>query len=469
MQYDITRDTFDPANQYSRVLMRQGSVMLDADWNEQHDILLDYMRTLARDLFGRHAGPSENPGFEIIASADPNWQAHLNDRIGADPLYQSLALQQLLPDTLIVGPGRYYVDGIMVTNDAPLICQLQLGSIGVQDSLLIYLDVWERLVTSAQNDAIREKALGGPETCGRTQVCWRVRALKKPTHMTDIDIGTFIDNLPQSGSGSLRARAQQISPATAPCVIAPDARYRGLENHLYRVEIHQGGEATGRADGATIKWSRDNGAAVFSIRSFGANMETVEVETLGRDRRFGLQQGDWVEVINDRIAVNGITGPLLQVVKTCGDSLTVTLKSGPDAGADLASIVKDGTALHPILRLWTPASAGQSAGAMPIKGYDDDHLTDGWTDLEEGIQVRLSSGGLYKPGDYWLIPARVATGDIEWPRDRPVSGTDYMPAARPPHGVLHHYAPLVIIQNDPTIGHVVATDRRCRIARLPCL
>ena len=50
-----------------RALMQQGRVALDADWNEQTAILLNYIRTLTLDVFGRHAGPAANLGFEIIA------------------------------------------------------------------------------------------------------------------------------------------------------------------------------------------------------------------------------------------------------------------------------------------------------------------------------------------------------------------------------------------------------------------
>src|SRR5690348_1465590 len=52
---DFTRDTFSSLNHYSRVLMQQGRVQLDADWNEQIDILLYHLRTLTRDLIGQRA------------------------------------------------------------------------------------------------------------------------------------------------------------------------------------------------------------------------------------------------------------------------------------------------------------------------------------------------------------------------------------------------------------------------------
>ncbi|MFX8500613.1 DUF6519 domain-containing protein, partial [Acinetobacter baumannii] len=52
MKGDFTRITFDPANHFSRVLLQQGRVTLDADANEQASILLHYLQTLARDLIG---------------------------------------------------------------------------------------------------------------------------------------------------------------------------------------------------------------------------------------------------------------------------------------------------------------------------------------------------------------------------------------------------------------------------------
>ena len=60
-----------------------------------------------------------------------------------------------------------------------------------------------------------------------------------------------------------------------------------------------------------------------------------------------------------------------------------------------------------------------------------------WIDLEDGVQIQFSAGREYRTGDYWLIPARVATGNIEWPQ-----ADDLNPQPLPPHGVEHHYAPL---------------------------
>jgi hypothetical protein len=106
-----------------------------------------------------------------------------------------------------------------------------------------------------------------------------------------------------------------------------------------------------------------------------------------------------------------------------------------------------------------------------------------WLTLEDGVQVRfeaaaLGTGGIspakdtvamnqYRTGDYWLIPTRTATGDVEWPR---VMGTDgnpeadaqgnFIPVALPPHGITHHYAPLAIASVDLNNGLTVNSDSR---------
>jgi hypothetical protein len=50
-----------------------------------------------------------------------------------------------------------------------------------------------------------------------------------------------------------------------PCVADPAGGYRGLENQLYRVEIHAAANATGSVR-PTFKWSRENGSVVVGAQ-----------------------------------------------------------------------------------------------------------------------------------------------------------------------------------------------------------
>src|SRR5262252_3346154 len=94
MKADLTRDTFDQTKHYSRVLMQQGRVTLDADPNEQAEILLHYLRTLARDLIGPYGGPADHLGFHLVPSLDNASKRWI----------------------LTITAGRYYVDGILCEN-----------------------------------------------------------------------------------------------------------------------------------------------------------------------------------------------------------------------------------------------------------------------------------------------------------------------------------------------------------------
>jgi Family of unknown function (DUF6519) len=457
MKADLTRDTFDPRKHFSRVLMQQGRVQLDADWNEQSAILLHYLRTLAKDILGPHSGPASDFGFEI--AFDP------------------------ATGDATIGPGRYYVDGVLVENEQIANYSKQVGypyfepetTIGAlkewKNRLLFYLEVWERHITYVEDDYIREAALGGADTCTRAQVAWQVKVLRSEN--PDF-ICNAVDQLHALGDGRLRARARLDKPPTELCVIPPESRYRGAENQLYRVEVHKGGSAS---DGATFKWSRENGSVTFPIRSLSGT--TVELEHLGRDLHLSLKPGDWVEVVDDAIAMSGGAGPLAQVDKVNRDELSVTLKL-PSVVTSLPTSYTETSAeaTHALLRRWDHAGDSSAfGGALPIVEKDDTDqgLKDGWVNLEDGVQIWFAKSGVadpneYRAGDYWLIPARVATGDVEWPDEldgqgKPKLDSNGNPigAALAPHGPRHYYAPLRLYQSGDALQ-----DCRCRIKHLPC-
>ena len=474
---DITRDTHQPLKRFSRVLQQQGRVLLDADWNEQTSILLRYLRTLAGDLIGEHGGPKTS--FAV----------------GVDPKDLGLTKQEVDDMKLnlgdfIITKGHYYVAGILCENENHLTYTTQPDNPGTAIPVgkanapyLVYLDVWERHVNylqdaDANNPGIREVALGGIDTTTRAQVVWQVRTTEakfKPSELADYQnfLGK-IDALTYPGSGLLQARAKQ--PVTdgevCPCVTSPEARYRGTENQLYRVEIHQAGVAwnntvnkkTGEAAGniataATFKWSRENSSVDFAIRQpvdSGNGTTTVMLVQLGRDARRNLEEGDWVEIVDDISLLQPNPGTLLKVTLIERDEGKVTLQGMP------AGNVGQDTTKHPLLRRWNHRSGqaknggltlGADGAALVQEGADDG----GWLNLEKGVQIRFTTqkdGARYAPGDYWLIPARVATGDVEWP------GPANDPAALPPHGIEHHYAPLAIINLDAS-GKIASADN-CR-------
>jgi hypothetical protein len=441
MKGDFSRLTFDPSKHFTRVLMQQGRVQLDADWNEQAAILLHYLERLAADLIGPFGGPEGEEAFAIGVVAG-----------GATAAISDLTL----------GTGRYYVDGLLCENldpKASYFTQPDLPLDRDQDKLptasfLAYLDVWERHVTYVEDGSIREVALQGPDTATRARVVWQVRVTDKTPdgktafpaaarELTDQLWGDWVDVWQPPNRGSLQARAKLGGDPTNPCVAPPGARFRGLENQLYRVEVHTGGTAAAAAGevGATFKWSRDNGSVTFPIVDIAtesaSSTTTLTLERLGREGRASLSQGDRVEIVDDDVALGKLPGVLAQVATVDAERARITLRQPP------ASTVGQDKAKHPLLRRWDygPAAKVAPDGALPIvegKGQDS------WLDLEDDIQVFFQpapAGAIhtYRAGDYWMIPARTATGNIEWP------GTPDAPTPLPPRGVLHRFAPLALL------------------------
>jgi hypothetical protein len=109
----------------------------------------------------------------------------------------------------------------------------------------------------------------------------------------------------------------------------------------------------------------------------------------------------------------------------------VTLDPAPDGD------VGHNPALRPLLRRWDHGTYAEDfdsdRGALQV-------TEGGWVELENGVQVQFQDSDTYRAGDYWLIPARTATANVEWPQT--ANGS---PVARPPVGVDYGYAPLAVV------------------------
>ena len=471
---DITRDSFNISNRlkqgktrrFSRVLKQQGRVDLDADWNELVDILIQQQRTALIDIIGPHAGPVDKtdtdkvPGFTI-------------GKPSTSPKNQEKCVQ--------VSAGHYYVDGILceATNCNHLVSNEKDDC---PEQYLLYLDVWEREVTALEDDAIRESALGGPDTATRAEVVWQIRA-GKSTHIARLPVGelpkgsakdvsnTWIKLLHNYVSAQWLARLKAYTDlsktSTGPSVTSPLSTYRGLENQLYRVEIHRGGKSKMKEDEkdyATFKWSRENGSINFLVDGKISVSETINVtlKNLGPDNsRYTLHIGDWVELIDLSLVPNETPGSLFSVegVNTATMQVTLTIAKGQQAPTT-------NSAGPLLLRRWDytpgdpknkeqeerPLTIANDGAAILIENHP---LT-----LEKGVQVEFSTETepgklgevgttIYRSGDYWLIAARTDTGKLEWPELRP-----HVPLPLPPQGICHHYAPLALVtfNADGTIG-----------------
>ncbi len=408
MSGDYTRFTFDSGKRYSGVLMQQGRVQLDADWNENIDIIRHRVRNLSLDSFGPVGVPylSLPDSFLLGLIAGP-------------------------PPDLSITPGRLYVDGLVAeafaADGATYLNQpfypdpppLPAGD-GVA-----YLDIWDREVTHIEDPDLLDVALGGADTTTRCQTVWQLRV----DQVEAAECGVPVGAPPSAG----RLTSVAIAPPAPddPCILPPQGGYRGLENRLYRVEIHD----EGALGAARFKWSRDNASLVASVTqiALGGGQATLTVNRIGRDEVMRFRNGDWVEVLDDHRELMGESGDMALIVNVDEANRQIQLdRPLPAAGARaFGANAAEHEARHTRLKRWDQTAVTNAIDADGLIA-----TAAGPIDIEDGIQISFSDnpvGGSMRVADYWVFAARTATASIEELNNAP------------PRGILHHYVQLAAI------------------------
>ncbi len=425
MKGDFSRIRFNRQKGYTAVLEQQGRVALDADANEQC-FINDYLRrSEASDVIGAHGAPSANAGFQIAVTPDGEIQ---------------------------IGAGRYYVNGLLCENAAPISYDNQqylldpapsganllseLAAAGIQAVIQVYLEAWQRLVTALDDPRLREPALGQADTTVRLQTVWRVVAsLQNPapsaSAATPANMTPCCQAMYQTRTGGSKSAGTMSAETSGPssdsgCTPSPSSGYQGVENQLYRVEIHTTGDETK----ATFKWSRENGSVVSAVT--GISGGTVEVNSLGPDANLGFQVQGWVELSDDSDQFGQTPnqpGDLYQVQSIQPSDPSLTL---------MGTVTTVNLDQNARVRRWDQTGSSASSTGIPLSAGTE-------IPLENGIQVCFGKGW-YQTGDYWTFPARAATGTIDWPLAPGGVG-----AALPPHSTRVHRAPLACIHLNNTV------------------
>jgi hypothetical protein len=462
MSFDISRVTFDPWKDFSSVVMQQGRVQLDSDWNEWLAELTRRIRAGTFDCFGHAVYPSTTPNAFLITAT---------------------------PGTISIGVGRMYVDGLLAenhglpspqsggwippnppapgpqpnwdpaldelvgTNALDYLQQPYFPGVATQapfpttgGPFIVYLDVWQRSVTFLEDPDLIEKAVG-VDTTGRIEIVWQVRLLDVG-QTTGVSCSTADKDIPawsaliQPSAGRLSTGVVQSSPS-GPCCLAPNTGYTGMENQLYRVEIHKPGTAT---SGATFKWSRNNASVATPVTGISLGGTVLAVQSTGRDNVLRFNANDWVEITDDWLELNGQRGELRQIVQVTDSNNTIQLSAALPAATfpvDANSLTdpnrhtrvikwdqggkvfqSDGTTV------WTDLDAAASTGEIPVPPPGTALI------LENGVTVffDLNPGnGTFHIGDYWNFAARTVDGTVE------------KLVQAPPLGIHHHYARLAVL------------------------
>lgn len=258
MSFDNSRFTFDPWKDYAGVVMQQGRVQTDADWNEWLAELSRRIRAGTLDTLGHAVYPPTTPyAFKVETSVS-----------GGNNVVR-------------IGVGRMYVDGILVENHGdgrraawdPALEELSatpqpppatLQPLDDSNSILYeaqpfndkipaptgagsclaYLDVWRRPVTYIEDPSLIDSAIG-IDTTGRLQTAWRV--VLKPLPGSEVT-GSV-------SSGAFTEGEQVVQANTGASATLLNAPTGSQPMNL--------GPITGTAD-AKSKWTGQSSGAVFT-------------------------------------------------------------------------------------------------------------------------------------------------------------------------------------------------------------
>src|ERR1700752_895019 len=158
MSSDRARVSYDLTRQYRSVVAQQGRVTLEADVNEAQEIAGEALRAQTADVIGPAGTPDD--GYAISASGGaPDF------RIGAGTMYVGGECVSLPADTTYL--KQRDAEWLDTTSD-PLWVE------GGTDSEFIYLFLREQEVSAVEDTALREVALGGPDTAQRKRLIQRV-------------------------------------------------------------------------------------------------------------------------------------------------------------------------------------------------------------------------------------------------------------------------------------------------------
>jgi hypothetical protein len=441
MAGDYTRYTFRPQADRAAVLLQQGRVQLDADWNELAELLDRRWRAETVDIIGRCGVPRTTiDGFKIAFSGTPG--------------------------VIEIGPGRCYADGLLAENrgtgairyepvwgeqvgtdwtpyedqpyfrPAPSIPTIDGGG-GIN---LVYLDVWNREVTAAEDPALVEPAVG-VDTATRIQTVWAVRVIADVGADTCAEDWSKVEKwlaATRPSGARLSTGASGAAAPADPCLVQPTGGYRGVENRLYRVEIHDDGSVAGRP--ASFKWSRDNGAVAVEITSIatpGGAKPRIGVRRIGRDSILRFSPGDWVELLDDELEFAGAPGIIARIdvdgVDAQANELTIDGALG--GTIDLAR--------NPRVRRWDQTKTrnpelDEQTGLIPVGALPATFT------LEDGVTVTFDDDGTGAGphvADFWCFAAR--TTGVTDPDPFVEQLTD-----EPPRGIRHHYCRLALYVGD---------------------
>lgn len=424
MGSDRARISYDKSRQYRAVVMQQGRVTVEADWNEAWQIAGEEVRKQVLDIVGPSGTPDD--GYLVGPVTTPNE-----------------------PYDFSVGKGTMYVGGLRAYLPKPIAYSNQaewLNSVYDSDWVdpsrepteneFVYLFLQEQEVSAVEDTALLEVALGGPDTAQRVRLVQRIKRL--PTSASDCTSAltdaiqhwrtegfTFdpatMRLLPRS---ILHASFQPVSSIADPCEPQSSGGYLGADNQLIRIQISNYDQKT---QTYSLVWGFDNASFIYRV-TVDADEQSIALQSKPIDDFHMLTNDQVVELLpkamqpdpkdttNYIAATTGLIAHF-DVVDAQHIRLTSPLPTSP-IDLSQADVV--------FLRVWQGQITSTLGNAVTL----------GTTGLQVAIQT---TNGIPLPiGAYWSIAVRPSTPTHIYP-------ARYINTPQSPDGPRIWVCPLAVI------------------------
>jgi hypothetical protein len=446
MTSDRARVTYDPSRRYHGVVAQQGRVSLEADWNEAQAVAAAELAARTLDVIGRAGSPDR--GYEVTPVAD-------GDNATGDLLVRA--------GTLYVGGHRVHAERAVRYADQPEWADHEGDPLWRDPEVpghpreLVYLLAREQEVSPVEDPALRDIALGGPDTTQRLRILPRV--IRHPTTAKTWEDawGQLIEEqwrprgfgVEEASRALVPGARLQVTASSAGGAGQPagDGGYLGPSNQLIRVQI-----ARVDHDGVPVLvWGYDNASFLYRLSSsvVSASRTIVRLAAPPVDAYHQPREHQFVEVLRGAAFLTADADAC--VAAATGRVARVAVAYDPDSrevsvAAELPPeyLKKPGDGRPLFLRVWE----GEVRCAP-----GEDHVLGG-----TGLRVRLTGlpmaladpggepGERYPLGAYWMIAVRPGVG-------AGVAGAVYpqriLDRPQPPDGPRQWLTPLAFIRWQP--------------------
>ncbi|MBV8972491.1 MAG: hypothetical protein JO290_09400, partial [Sphingomonadaceae bacterium] len=287
MASDRARISYDPTRAYRGVIAQQGRVTLEADLNEESAIARETLRLETIDIVGPAGTPDD--GYKVAGAPTPA--------------------------QVTVGAGTYYLGGWRLSLDAPVALGqqpewLDAPALPGATNALVALLVTEQSVCAVEDQALREVALGGPDTGARDRLVQRFPLIPIQGDTCETAAAIVAKELVAEGITIDPASFELLSdarlsvgfvpdPAPAdPCTPAAAGGYLGADNQLIHVTVIA---YDGKKNGGRLLWGRNNASIVYRATTAPATPTVMTLRGMPVDQEHAPQLGQAVEILRSRV------------------------------------------------------------------------------------------------------------------------------------------------------------------------